>query len=104
VFTQIPSSGKPNISAYREIVDLASSFTVFPNPSNGDFTVQFTATDETGEVGVTVQNIYGQVVYDGTLKTTSGVNEQRISLIMLPRECILSLLNREIKNSGNLFW
>lgn len=57
-----------------------SELSVYPSPSNGNFTVRmFSSTDATAEV--IVQNIYGQVVMVKTVALKEGINDKHISLI-----------------------
>ncbi|MEO6168247.1 MAG: T9SS type A sorting domain-containing protein, partial [Chitinophagales bacterium] len=61
-------------------VDMVSSFNVFPNPSNGIFNVNYTGSTENAPVEITVQNMYGQIIFNLTRQSVLGVNEQQIDL------------------------
>ena len=55
------------------------AFEVFPNPTTGDFDIQFISHDEQ-PVELTIQNVYGQVIYHEVKSSTIGLNTQKISL------------------------
>lgn len=60
--------------------ELGSTFSVYPNPSNGEFTVKYNSSTEDGIVEINVQNVYGQVVLHTSRKSITGLNEEKISL------------------------
>ncbi len=55
-------------------------FSVFPNPSNGSFNMEFSSATDNSEVGIAIQNVLGQVVYTSTKTFHSGLNEETISI------------------------
>jgi hypothetical protein len=58
-----------------------SSMNLYPNPSNGTFTMQLQSEIEGATAEITVQNIYGQVVYSEKKILKSGLNEEVISMM-----------------------
>lgn len=61
-------------------VDLVSSFNVYPNPSNGIFNVSYSSSTENTPVAISVQNMYGQVVFNSEKQSIAGLNEEQIDL------------------------
>jgi hypothetical protein len=60
--------------------NVASSFSVFPNPSEGSFTFQYNGTDSNTPVDITIQNMYGQVVFEAKRNYAQGLNEEQVSI------------------------
>jgi len=68
-----------NTTSINEINNKENNITAFPNPSNGNFTLQFAGNgNEITEF--TVFNILNKEVYSGKLKTTAGTNHAHIDL------------------------
>ena len=60
-----------NIVAFSSVEEItAASWLVFPNPSNGDFTIQYGGTD--GRVAMEVFDMTGRVVYNNVKGMTRG--------------------------------
>ncbi|MBP9883008.1 MAG: fibronectin type III domain-containing protein [Chitinophagales bacterium] len=57
-----------------------SSFSVYPNPASGAFTVSFDSGKENAEVEILVQNMFGQLVYKTKNIANAGINQQMIDL------------------------
>ncbi len=57
-----------------------SSYSVYPNPSQGTFTLHLNAQDAGTSSEITIQNIYGQVVYTSRVNLSAGENEELISI------------------------
>ncbi|MBA3648828.1 MAG: fibronectin type III domain-containing protein [Chitinophagales bacterium] len=57
-----------------------SSINIYPNPSNGNFTVSFSGMVSNMNFDVTVQNVVGQVIYQSSTTIADGSREQNISL------------------------
>jgi hypothetical protein len=55
-------------------------YNVFPNPSNGEFSLNFTATADNTPVLITIQNVYGQTVFSGSRTYHQGLNEDKITI------------------------
>ena len=51
-----------------ENLSIEKSATVFPNPSNGDFTLSSGDFSSGEKVGVTIYSLTGQLMYEGTYK------------------------------------
>ena len=60
--------------------DQISSLNVYPNPSHGTFTVQLQSETEGAAAEITVENIFGQIIYSETKILNSGLNEEVISI------------------------
>jgi hypothetical protein len=78
---------------------LSSGFNIFPNPSNGEFTLQYNAATENMNVEISVQNIYGQVVFHENKQSVQGLNEQQIAL----RDAAAGLYYVSIKSGDKEF-
>jgi len=68
--------------AIDEIIE-SNSVTLFPNPSNGAFTVQLNAS-KSEEVNVELIDISGRVVYNDVVSCSVGINNIAIDLNELP--------------------
>lgn len=62
--------------------DLARSLTVYPNPSNGEFTISFESnlSSSDTDVKVDVYDISGRLVYNNNFVNTSSIFKETISL------------------------
>ncbi len=60
--------------------ETVSSFSVYPNPATGAFTVSFDSGRENTEVEILVQNMFGQLVYTTKNMAAAGLNHQVIDL------------------------
>lgn len=60
--------------------EAVADLNVFPNPSTGDFSIQFNTADVSGNADIRVQNVYGQVVLHKVTTMQQGMNEQKITL------------------------
>jgi len=68
-----------NNSSINEIINKENSFLVFPNPSNGNYTLQYTGNGN-GIAEFSIFNILSEEVYSAKLKTTVGINYKNIDL------------------------
>jgi large repetitive protein len=71
VFTDISEIQNKNIIA------------IYPNPSPGNYTLQFTAASS-GIAQITIFNILGEAVYSEKMKTIAGTNKANINITGLP--------------------
>ncbi len=77
-FKQTSTAIKPNTSGIASVAS-SQSFTIFPNPSNGEFTIQWDNSIP-GNAIVDVTNITGQHVYNTALNLdASGRKELNLS-------------------------
>ncbi len=62
--------------------DLARNLSVYPNPSNGEFTISFQSNlnSNNNNVKVDVYDVQGRLVYDNTFANTSSVFKETIAL------------------------
>ena len=60
--------GIPDIPVY------SGGLVIYPNPTNGAFSMQFTGDEETNKV-ITMYNSLGQIVRQFTINQTTGVNK-----------------------------
>jgi len=58
---------------------VTGSMTIFPNPSNGEFTVTFKAVED-GNVSARVYDALGKVVYSQNISTVAGNNQTNLDL------------------------
>jgi PKD repeat protein len=54
-----------------EVINEGTHFVIYPNPSNGKFTVVFTST-ELMKYRITLHNVIGQIIYEEELKDFTG--------------------------------
>ncbi len=73
VFTQDSTTGIENISNQN-------SLTLYPNPSNGLFTIEMKSENLTVNSSVEVYNVLGEKVYSKTFSQTQGNNNTQINL------------------------
>jgi len=57
--------------------DFATSAVVFPNPSNGDFTLQIDA-DKTMNIDIKIYDLSGRVVWNSSNSLMMGMNQINI--------------------------
>ena len=69
-------------TTYRlsSLADAPANVSVFPNPSNGEFSLQFNSPAENTAAEVTIQNVYGQTIYSASRTYHQGLNEEKISV------------------------
>ncbi|HYV94713.1 MAG TPA: fibronectin type III domain-containing protein [Chitinophagales bacterium] len=60
--------------------DGSVSFGVFPNPSNGEFSLQFNGAADNTSAEITIENVYGQTIYSAVRNYYQGLNEEKISI------------------------
>jgi hypothetical protein len=78
-------------------VQSQTSFVVRPNPSNGNFSVRYTDTANTGELRFKIVNVLGETVYLETVPDFKGILEKELNLGQLKRGCYFVL----IQNGGS---
>lgn len=79
-----------------------TAYNVFPNPSNGAFTVAFNSVAENVPVAIMVQNMFGQVVYREDNLAAAGINQHMIDLKQATSGVYFVTLNvdgKELKTS-----
>ena len=62
-----------------KVLDLTGDYRVFPNPSNGFFTITF-STNTSEKVKIIITDMLGQVVFESTDDLARGFNEKQIDL------------------------
>jgi phosphatidylserine/phosphatidylglycerophosphate/cardiolipin synthase-like enzyme len=74
---------KPYGAGIGEQNKLISKMSVYPNPSNGSFTVQFTA-NKSEAVGLELMTFDGQVVWQSQTTTAPGQNSVKVDQVKVP--------------------
>jgi hypothetical protein len=67
------SSGKTSETATEEVVVEEGQLNVYPNPSNGDITITFLATDMENNVQLAIYDLTGKQVYSTEVENTSNM-------------------------------
>ncbi|MBA2407480.1 MAG: fibronectin type III domain-containing protein [Chitinophagales bacterium] len=60
--------------------NMLSIINIFPNPSNGNFTVKYNNANGLSDVEITVQNVFGQTILHTIKEVQEGLNEEKVSL------------------------
>lgn len=82
----IDSKQCPNTSSAMDVTAVMELGTIatYPNPSNGDFTINYSS-QLTGNGLITVANAQGEVVYQEVVSKPQEILSQRLTLSELPR-------------------
>lgn len=60
--------------------DGSVSFGVFPNPSDGEFSLQFNGAADNTVAEITIENVFGQTIYSSQKNFHQGLNEEKLSI------------------------
>ena len=66
-------------TAIKDYEKLQNSVSIFPNPSNGNFTLQF-AHEKYGDVEISITNLTGKLVYENKQQITNAISHCEIDL------------------------
>jgi hypothetical protein len=71
-------------STIKEAINNLQNLTVYPNPSNGSFTLSFYLNSKEN-IGVSIENILGQELVSETLTNTPGLFSKTYDVKSLPK-------------------
>lgn len=87
--------GKVSYTHVEKIAgECSESFNIYPNPSNGTFTLQFTSTTSEPYT-IQVYNVVGQMIYETEILASSGMNKTEIQLPSVPNGNYFVKLNNK---------
>ena len=89
-----------NSTGLNDLISGESEMVVYPNPSNGEFTLGYNAAEH-GDLNIEIMNIQGQIVYSNIQNAVNGLNQYSINLDGLAGGVymIKTTLNNEVKVS-----
>jgi PKD repeat protein len=87
-------------SSIAALDEIAGSFNIYPNPTSGDFTVQFETTEtQNQEVSIKITDMLGRTMHDKNLGTFNGLYSETYNL----REYGAGIYLMQLQVGNNLF-
>jgi len=85
-----------------ELSDNDLKILVYPNPSNGEFTLNYKKSND-NELSITVTNLIGKTVYQETANNTKGEYSKKLNLSHLPKGIyMINLVSNNIKTTRKI--